>query len=91
MPRDEWLNAKRKDIARHVRPRYGKQGGNRKGKRHQRPTNAWNPNSVLWFGKYADTPIKDVPVGYLRWLAEQPTPTSKFMMGLCDYLRRYLA
>ena len=89
MPKDDWGKARAKDAVRRARrdrpPR----------KRGRRPatlpkTNAWNPNSVLWFGRYRGTPVCNVPRSYLLWLASQPACLSWQINALCEYLRRYL-
>ena len=57
----------------------------------KQPTNAWNPNTVIWFGPAKDKPIKDVPKSYLKSLANWQEPRSTRIKSLCKYLKYYLA
>ena len=72
MPKDDWAKAKRKDAAKksvadkkadllYGRPFVPK-----------RFASEFGPESKLWFGKYKDQLIKEIPTTYLSWLVQQP-------------------
>lgn len=43
----------------------------------------YNNETSLWFGKYKDVPLKDVPENYLKWLQ-----TSEMWSKLSKSLKR---
>ncbi len=48
----------------------------------------WTP---LWFGRCKDTPIRDVPDDYLRWLvANCDDTTSQPIRGLLLWIREHI-
>lgn len=70
MPKDAWAKARAKDTARRATRR---DRSPQKRRRHipQEGPGDWNQNTVLWFGKHRNKPIKDVPRKYLVWLSCQ--------------------
>ena len=95
MPKDDWAKAKRKDAAKKAvadKPNKRKRHG-RHGRRHaisKQRTNACNPNTKLWFGKYKDQAIKDIPRSYLSWLAQQSSQSWRIEL-VQTYLLNYLS
>lgn len=94
MPRDEWAKARANDIARKAGWRPGERKARKKsrkrGRRHRKPipkTDAWNQNTVLWFGKYNGQPLCEIPQSYLSWIVAHPTHSSWRIAELCNYLR----
>jgi len=100
MPKDDWEKARRNDIARKAKapdpkPLTQKQMQQRRERRepYRKPTQIaarFSQNSVLWFGKHKETPIKDVPLNYLKWLVAQPTADTPNMKRLQLFLKRYI-
>ena len=39
---------------------------------------SYDNSASLWFGKYKDTPIKEVPIDYLLWIKSNADIYSKF-------------
>jgi len=88
MPKDLWEKARAKDAAKKAAKRASRHRNKRK---RLKPTNAWNPNSKLWFGKHRDVAIKNVPIQYLQWLVNNSQPAkSDRVTALCKFLRSYL-
>lgn len=89
MPKDEWANAKARDVA--IKAPGGIRGKPKKRKRGQhhkhKRTCAYSMEMKIWFGKHKDKPLKDVPAPYLRWLTDQTPGSSWQINSLCEYLR----
>jgi len=83
MPKDEWAKAKAKDAAKKRRPRSH---GKRRPKRSFKGLAAYSGSTVLWFGKHKNEAIRDVPLGYIRWLASVPSE-SQNVAKLVKWLR----
>ena len=90
MPKDDWAKAKRKDAAKKAvadkkadllygRPFVPKQP--------KRLAGDWSPESKLWFEKYKDQVIKDIPTAYLAWLVKQP-PKDDRTKSLQRYIQK---
>lgn len=103
MPKDDWAKSRQLDRLRKAKqrriqdqidagtPRRVK----RELKRHEgRGLSGWNPNSKLWFGKYANQPICEIPGDYLGRLVNQtnknPGSKSWRFERLAQFLRTYL-
>ncbi len=51
----------------------------------------FSPSTVLWFGKFKGSRIKDIPERYLWWVVSgHKTGEQKEKDGLCVFLCRYL-
>ena len=98
MPKDAWRKA-------NTRAKYGPIGPKRKHgakcqqkrkalkrlKNPKRIASRHSPETKLWFGKYKDTQIADVPKSYLQWLVSVHKPgISRNLDGLVFYLSQYL-
>lgn len=97
MPRDDWAKARAKDAAKRGKkkpqPRHKNQT---RRPRHTQPrchlTNAWSENSVLWFGIHKNTPVREVPRDYLKWLLNSDLSKKSWRIAnLCNFLRAFLA
>jgi len=100
MPRDDWDKAKIRAKFGPVRPKKKRGNGQatklRKARRSlQRDLIAvslcFSTSSKLWFGKYRDLKIGDVPREYLHWVVDSHVPNLYWRMdGLVLFLKRFL-
>jgi uncharacterized protein (DUF3820 family) len=95
MPKDLWLKARNKDIARksnHERHFNRKRSKALKRlKSPKRIASRFNSNSQLWFGKFKHVAICNIPRSYLFWLTDNLSKgKSSRIDGLVLFLRKYL-
>ena len=83
MPKDEWAKARAKDAAKKRRPRSR---GIRRYKRAFGGPGAYSNSTVLWFGKYKEKAIRDIPLSYIRWLSVVQSG-SQNVAKLAEWLR----
>ena len=75
MPKDHWAAARTRDRLRKLSKLVSK------------GPEVWSEATVLWFGKYKDYAVRDVPRDYLAWLARLEKPTSEKIRSLCLWLK----
>jgi hypothetical protein len=97
MPRDEWKRARE---AQRAKQRKASEYRHSTSCRRDLPEAVLDPNRIasrmngstpLWFGKWKNTPLRDVPTHYLRWLAANCTDTkSRPIQGLLLWIREHI-
>ena len=97
VPRDAWARARSGDAANRTlctmrtEPR-GRRKLIRTARSATRICARCSGSTKLWFGKYRDTQITQVPLDYLRWLVSRHRPGMSWRIdGLVLYLKSYLA
>lgn len=101
MPRDDWVRARARDIARRAELRNNRSAvrsayrskGRKKARKHQ--DRLQSMATVLWFGKHKGCTVQEVlhdNPNYLTWLVAQPIKTNSWRLRiLVPFLRKLLS